>query len=127
MANPDNLQVICDHMLAYLRRDGVDAHLKTDIISRVTRLTQKYVCVCVCHRYACCVKEDAVLLLLLGRVSALVIVLVLLCRFGQDRKWHLDTVFKVLSLAGDEVPQETINNTAKVIMEGESGQGHFVS
>ena len=42
MANPDNLQVICNHMLAHLHKDSADDYLKSDIISKVTHLTQKY-------------------------------------------------------------------------------------
>ena len=42
MANPDNVQVICKHMLAHLHKEGADEYLKTDVISKVTHLTQKY-------------------------------------------------------------------------------------
>ena len=42
MANPDNVQVICKHMLAHLHKEGADEYLKTDVIAKVTHLTQKY-------------------------------------------------------------------------------------
>ena len=40
--------------------------------------------------------------------------------FGRDKKWHIDTVFKVLSLAGDDSPKGVLNNTAKILIDGKN-------
>ena len=40
--------------------------------------------------------------------------------YGKDKKWHIDTVFKVLSLAGDDSPKGVIDNTAKILLDGKN-------
>ncbi len=119
MANPDNVQLICNHLLGHLHKESSDEYLKRDVISKVSRLTHTYpFAKSFCGYFMQLVPKNELVigLTVFARES---FSLNDCARYGRDRRWHIDTVFKVLSLAGDDVPKDIINNTAKIIIEGQ--------